>query len=264
MERVIPIPAFNDNYIWCVTDPDKKRAIIVDPGDASPVIEFLQQQGLELEAILVTHHHGDHVGGVASLLKHQSVPVYGPAKSPFPGITHPLSEGDPVSVMALDFQVIEVPGHTLDHIAYYAPEGLDWPALFCGDTLFACGCGRLFEGSPEQMQQSLAKLTALPDDTRVFCAHEYTLANLRFSRALLPDDIDLQTFQSQCQSDREQGRPTLPVTIGKEKTRNPFLRWADKEVISAAMDYAKSEGLTLSPETPASVFAVVRRCKDRF
>lgn len=264
MERVIPIPAFNDNYIWCVVDPEQQRAIVVDPGDAAPVVEFLEQNGLKLEAILITHHHGDHVGGVKKLLQYRSVPVYGPATTPFPGITQALSEGDQAQVMDLDFQVIEVPGHTLDHIAYYAPEGLPWPALFCGDTLFACGCGRLFEGSAEQMQRSLAKLAALPDATRVFCAHEYTLANLRFSRAVLPQDEQLQAFENQCQSDREAGRPTLPVTLGNEKLLNPFLRWGDNAVISAAMDYAGREGLEISPETPASVFAVVRRWKDKF
>ncbi len=264
MQNVFPIPAFNDNYIWCITSSDGRRATVVDPGDAGPVLDYLRSHNLTLEAILVTHHHGDHVGGIARLLQTWDVPVYGPATTPYHGVTQPLEDGASVTVMDVAYRVIAVPGHTLDHIAYFAAEGFAWPVLFCGDTLFACGCGRLFEGSAEQMQQSLARLAALPDDTRVFCAHEYTLANLRFARAVLPEDQQLAEFETQCKRSREAGQPTLPVTLGNEKLLNPFLRWADREVISSAMAYASSKGEALTPDSPSSVFAAVRRWKDNF
>jgi len=264
MQSVFPIPAFNDNYIWCITSADGRRATVVDPGDAGPVQAHLNAHNLTLEAILVTHHHGDHVGGISRLLKEHDVPVYGPAHTPYGGITRPLEDGGSATVMDTHYRIINVPGHTLDHIAYFADDGFPWPALFCGDTLFACGCGRLFEGSPEQMQKSLARLAALPDDTRIFCAHEYTLANLRFARAVLPEDQGLAEFEARCRRTREEGHPTLPVTLGNEKLLNPFLRWSDREVISAAMAYASSEGNALTPDSPSSVFAAVRRWKDNF
>lgn len=264
MNNIHPIPAFNDNYIWCFADSAGRSAVVVDPGDAGPVLDFLKARKLSLAAILITHHHGDHVGGVAALLRHYEAPVFGPAETPFKGVTHPLEDGASANVMGIDFQVINVPGHTLDHIAYFAPTGFPWPALFCGDTLFACGCGRLFEGTPEQMQSSLARLAELPDQTRVFCAHEYTLANLRFARTVVPGDQALADFESRCRQARQEQRPTLPVTLGNEKLLNPFLRWADNEVISAAMAYASEEGMAISAESPQSVFATIRRWKDRF
>lgn len=264
MFNVNAISAFNDNYIWCISNTDTQEAWIVDPGDASPVVAHLERERLTLRGILITHHHGDHVGGVSRLLKQWDVPVYGPRTTPYGGVTQPLDEGDTLELPGMTFQILAVPGHTLDHIAFYCSALGDTPALFCGDTLFACGCGRLFEGRPEQMQQSLAKLIALPDATRVYCAHEYTLANLRFARAVLPNDAALQAFETTCEKRRESGKPTLPVTLGNEKQLNPFLRWGDNALIQSAMEYAGNQGLELSPDQPASVFAIIRRWKDHF
>ena len=179
--QVLPVPAFKDNYIWVLRD--ERSAAVVDPGDAQPVLDYLARERLDLVAILATHHHPDHVGGVERLKRDHDVPVYGPRDEPIPQLTHPLAEGDRIAIAALgaQFEVLDVPGHTRAHIAYYGSK-----LLFCGDTLFACGCGRVFEGTPPQLHASLEKLAALPDDTLVYCAHEYTLANIRFARRSSP------------------------------------------------------------------------------
>jgi hydroxyacylglutathione hydrolase len=251
--RIEPIPAFRDNYLWAFIQG--REAFVVDPGDAAPVRAALERAGSALSAIVVTHHHPDHVGGVDELVAAFHVPVYGPRGSPYGGIDHPLVEGDRVTLFGHEFQVIAVPGHTLDHIAYWcAALGV----LFCGDTLFACGCGRLFEGTPAQMAGSLAKLAALPSDALVYCTHEYTLSNLRFARAVEPGNAALERRERACKELRERGLPTLPSTIALELATNPFLR-CDTEGVRAG---ARAR---IAPDADdVAVFAAIRAWKDSF
>ncbi len=253
MLEIVPISALKDNYIWTLRDA--KHAAVVDPGEAGPVLDYLARQQLTLVAILATHHHPDHVGGIDALLKQRMVPVFGPRKEPIPGMTHPVTEGDSVSIPELgaSFSVLDIPGHTRAHVAYY---GLD--SLFCGDTLFACGCGRLFEGTPEQMYASLQKLLALPDETKVYCGHEYTLANIQFARAVEPHNEALAAREADEQKLRAVGKPTLPSTVGREKATNPFLRCLEPAVIDSANKYLGSR-LT----DPVRVFAAIRDWKNR-
>ncbi len=180
MLSVTPIPAFSDNYIWLLRQDTSDSVCVVDPGDASPVIEWLEREGLTLGTILITHHHPDHTGGVSELIQRYSPRVIGPHNPSITGIDEPVGDGDEIRVMGRLFDVLELPGHTLDHIAFFT-AGIP-PLLFSGDVLFSAGCGRLFEGSPEQMHQSLSRLDNLPEETLVFAAHEYTLANLRFAK----------------------------------------------------------------------------------
>ncbi len=254
MLHVTAIPAFRDNYIWLMHDGH--QAAVVDPGEAGPVLDYLDAQGLTLTAILVTHHHHDHVGGIPDLTKRFSVPVHGPGEEAIPGLTDPVSKSRPLHLtgLGLDFEVIPVPGHTRGHVAYYRPN-----LLFCGDTLFGCGCGRLFEGSAEQMFNSLARLAALPGATQVYCAHEYTLANIRFALAVEPDNPALQARAEQARALREQGRPTVPSTLDLERQTNPFLRAHTPAVRAAAERHA---GHPL-PDAVA-VFAALRAWKDGF
>lgn len=264
MLSITPIPAFSDNYIWCLADAQTGKALIVDPGQAEPVAAFMAQHKLTLDTILITHHHPDHTGGVATLV-HQYAPrrVIGPAGSPFKGSADSVHPGDEVHWQDLAFEVIGVPGHTLDHISFYSSDRVnDQGILFCGDTLFVCGCGRLFEGSPGQMRDSLDRLRALPDDTAVYCAHEYTLANLRFARNWLPNDAGLAGFEAECEARRRDGQPTVPSSIGREKALNPFLRWDDASLIPVARDYARNNGLPTDNEN--SIFAAIRHGKDHF
>jgi hydroxyacylglutathione hydrolase len=249
-----PIPAFNDNYLWWLSDG--RTAAIVDPGDAAPVAHRLSQTGLQLCTILVTHHHGDHVGGVEALVQATGAHVYGPAAESIPCIRTRLAGGDRIKLFGHEFEVLEVPGHTSGHIAYYAPS---LSAVFCGDTLFAGGCGRLFEGTPAQMTASLARLAALPADTRVYCAHEYTLANLRFALAVEPGNTDLQARQHACAALRAAGTPTVPSTIGEELATNPFLRCA----VPAVRARAERESPGAGASTVAT-FAALRAWKNRF
>jgi hydroxyacylglutathione hydrolase len=234
------IAAFADNYIWAITDDQQGLAAVVDPGDAGPVLDFLQRHRLKLAAILITHHHGDHTGGIAGLkAAYQSTPmikdlrVYGPAAESIPGMTDPLHEGDALVLDGLDcaLQVIEVPGHTRGHIAFYGHHH-GAPVLFCGDTLFAAGCGRLFEGSAAQMWASLQKLAGLPEQTAVYCAHEYTLANLRFACAAYPHHREIANRLEEVKSLRDQQRITLPSTIALERTTNPFLLCANAQTFA--------------------------------
>ena len=250
--QVIPIPAFDDNYLWLLVRGDK--AAVVDPGDAIPILEYLSQHGLQLCAILCTHHHSDHVGGILKLLKHFKVPVYGPAHETIPGRTHAVTEGDKVKIpqLNLEFSVFDVPGHTAGHVAYYGAE-----RLFCGDTLFACGCGRLFEGTPAMMYASIAKLARLPDATLMYCAHEYTLDNIRFAKKVEPDNADLLAREVNDRATRAKNLPTVPTTLGLEKRTNPFMRSTVPNLIKAAEHYAAK---TLSD--PAEVFGTVRAWKD--
>ena len=222
---ISPIQAFSDNYIWLLKCG--KNAFVVDPGDAAPVIKTLKKQNLTLKGILITHHHFDHTGGVQVLKQHTGCDTWGPDTSPAGEFDHIVREGDKVQVLGTSFSVIAVPGHTLDHIAYYSELG---QALFCGDTLFVGGCGRVFEGTHNQMRVSLSKLRDLPATTQVFCAHEYTLANLKFAHMVEPNNDDLNQFLTICEAKRRRGLPTVPSTIAKELTYNPFLRWDYPEI----------------------------------
>ncbi len=261
MLTVHTITAFEDNYIWLIRHPDQPHVVIVDPGDATPVIAAITAQSLKPVAILITHHHWDHVGGIEDLLARWPMPVYGPARETIPHISQPLSENDHIHIEALaaDFQVLHVPGHTAGHVAYYHPASdVDKHGMiFVGDTLFAGGCGRLFEGTPAQMHDSLSQIAALPDDTRVYCAHEYTADNLTFARIAEPDNPALQARQQTVQQQREQGQATVPSLLGEEKATNPFLRCEQADIIRAAEGFS---GRKL--HTSAEVFAAVRHWKD--
>jgi hydroxyacylglutathione hydrolase len=252
--QVHAVPAFQDNYLWVIAEG--RRAAVVDPGDAAPVQHFLESRGLELTAILATHHHGDHVGGVAALVERWRCPVFGPAHDGVEGLDRKLAEGDRIEVtgVGIDFGVLDVPGHTAGHIAYTGSG-----AVFCGDTLFACGCGRLFEGTPAQMAHSLAKLAALPPETRVYCAHEYTLSNIRFAEAVDPHNAALAARKARDAARRSRGEPTVPSTIGEELDTNPFLRCDAPEVIASAERHA---GRRLAG--PVEVFAEIRSWKNNF
>ncbi len=255
--KLHPLPAFQDNYLWLLQDG--QRALVVDPGDAEPVLAGLRQAAARLEAILVTHHHGDHTGGVQALREATGAVVYGPAREDIPAPFTPVSGGDTVRVLGLDWQVIDVPGHTAGHIAYYCADVDGAPLLFCGDTLFSGGCGRLFEGTPAQMLDSLDRLADLPGATRVCCAHEYTVSNLRFARAVEPGNAGLIEYLSHCEDLRAQGEPTLPSTLERERQVNPFLRTRAPDVIRAAQAFNGAD-----PSDPAGVFAAIRQWKNEF
>ncbi|MBK1849724.1 hydroxyacylglutathione hydrolase [Marinobacter sp. 1-4A] len=264
MLTISAIPAFSDNYIWCLADTDTGQALIVDPGQAKPVQEYLAAQGLTLDTILVTHHHPDHVGGVKTLVQdNPDCRVTGPAESPFKGSTNLVHPGDEVIWENITFKVMGVPGHTLDHIAFFTDVEISGrPALFCGDTLFVIGCGRLFEGTPSQMMESLRSLRELPGNTAVYCAHEYTLANLRFARSWLPDDRKLEAFERQCEEKRQAGEPTVPSILEDETQLNPFLRWDDPDVVGVAKQYCAEQGLPA--DSDSDIFAAIRHGKDNF
>lgn len=253
---MLALPAFADNYIWMVHDG--QRALVVDPGDAQPVFHALQQHGLQLEAILVTHHHADHVGGVDALRDATGAMVYGPARENIPGPLHKLNQGERISALGITFDTIDVPGHTAGHIAYFAPEWEGAPLLFCGDTLFSGGCGRLFEGTPAQMLASLSALAALPGNTRVCCTHEYTLGNLKFARVVEPDNAALAQYQAECVAKRAADVPTLPSSIALELQINPFLRTRYAAIQQAA------QAFDASTCDEASVLGALRTWKNQF
>lgn len=255
------MPAFADNYIWLLHDG--QHAWVVDPGDAAPVLTVLQAHGLRLAGILVTHHHADHVGGLAALRQHLHGPVYGPAREHIPGPYTGLGEGDCVDVLGLRLQVMDVPGHTAGHIAFVELGNSVNPLLFCGDTLFSAGCGRLFEGTPAQMSHSLAKFAALPAATQVCCTHEYTLSNLKFAAAVEPANRDVIEHTQRCVALRAAGRPTLPSNIDLEKRINPFLRCSELAVVAAAHARRKNGDHNIAPESVA-VLAELREWKNRF
>ncbi len=254
MMQVHAVPAFQDNYLWVFENG--RQAAVVDPGDASPIEAFLERHALTLTAILATHHHGDHVGGVEAMAAHWKCPVYGPAGEDIPAITRPLAEGDRVELpaFAASFGVLDVPGHTAGHIAYVG-DGV----AFVGDTLFACGCGRLFEGTAAQLHDSLGKLARLPGATRAYCAHVYTMANIRFALAVEPGNARLRERREQDQARRDRGEPTVPSTIEEERATNPFLRVGEPEVAASA---ERRAGRVLA--TPVEVFAALRAWKNDF
>ena len=255
MIQISALPAFTDNYIWLLQDHRSQRCAVVDPGDAAPVLAWLEQHpGWVLSDILVTHHHHDHVGGVERLKQHSGATVYGPAQEKIPGRDVALDDAQRISVLGWEFQVMAVPGHTLGHIAYYH-HGL----LFCGDTLFAAGCGRLFEGTPEQMHQSLGRLAALPEDTLIYCTHEYTLSNLRFAQAVEPANPEIAQRLEKVTQLREHGRMTLPSTLALEKLTNPFLRTGETSVKQKVDERTGSDNPSQS-----AVFAALRAWKDKF
>ncbi|WP_160153898.1 hydroxyacylglutathione hydrolase [Microbulbifer sp. ALW1] len=264
MITIHPIPAFSDNYIWHLQqsgeissetgNENAQQNWVIDPGDAAPVMAALGDS--PLTGILLTHHHFDHTGGVEALKKAFDCPVYGPGS--IAGVTHPLNDGDTLDLMGCHWDVIAVPGHTLDHIALVLRDGAI-THLFCGDTLFAAGCGRLFEGTPEQMHHSLSKLAALPPETRVYCAHEYTLSNLKFAAAADPANTEVTERQVAAQAIRQRGLPTLPSTIALELATNPFLRTSADAVRTQAIAHGAGEA-----PSAVEIFATLRHWKDNF
>jgi hydroxyacylglutathione hydrolase len=258
---IYPIRAFRDNYIWALHDG--QHCVVVDPGDAAPVLAYLSQQQLTLSAILITHHHPDHVGGLEALVRlAPDIAVYGPASERINGLTDTLREGDTVELEALgaQFKVLDVPGHTAGHIAYFCAalkQPNATPVLFCGDTLFSCGCGRLFEGTPAQMLDSLSKFRALPGHTQVYCTHEYTLSNMRFARAVDPNNAALIAREAAAIALRDKDIPTVPFLLEDDAAINPFLRWDAPVVIAAAKSRGAAEG-------DVATFAAIREWKNSF
>jgi hydroxyacylglutathione hydrolase len=251
---VYPVRAFQDNYVWTLRLGN--NAAVVDPGEAGPVLAYLRAHKLNLTAILNTHHHADHVGGNAELLEHYPVPVYGPYDDRIPTVSERVREGDKFTLpgFKLDLQVFEIPAHTRSHIAFFG-GGM----VFSGDTLFACGCGRLFEGTPAQMHASLAKLAQLPGSTRVYCGHEYTLSNIKFGRAVEADNAELATWEKEAGALRAKDEPTLPSTLERELKGNPFMRCDEPAVVAAASRHA---GRALTD--PVSVLGALREWKNNF
>lgn len=255
--NLLALPAFSDNYIWLLHDGH--AAIVVDPGDATPVVQTLQARHLRLSAILVTHHHVDHIGGIETLRPYLNGPVFAPSDQHIPGVVTPVVNGEYLSLLGHTFHVLAVPGHTLDHLAFVQPPTATAPGrLFCGDTLFSAGCGRLFEGTPAQMFASLARLAQLPRETQVCCAHEYTLSNLHFAAAVEPKNHRIAAWIQQCTTLRETGQPTLPSNIGTELDVNPYLRCTEPDVIAAALHHGATDA------SPVAVFTALREWKNRF
>jgi hydroxyacylglutathione hydrolase len=252
--EIYGLPAFEDNYIWCLRQGE--TIAVVDPGDAKPVLEHLAASGRQLSAILITHHHRDHTDGIAALRNRYPVPVFAPAAESIAGTTDAVAGGQRIRVptINIEFDVIDVAGHTRGHVAYYH-RGV----LFCGDTLFACGCGKLFEGSAEQLHAALNKLSALPKATMVYCAHEYTASGIRFATAVEPNNVALPDRAAAVQRCLAAGKPTVPFSLADELATNPFLRCSQPEVVDAATRHA---GHLLASET--EVFAALRRWRDRF
>lgn len=258
--NIIQVPAFDDNYLWLLHRQNSPRAYVVDPGDATATNQALTQHGLELAGILLTHHHWDHTNGVAELSAQHKVPVYGPLSEKIQGVSHTLKDQQTLNLEdGIIAEILAVPGHTLDHIAYLIADPQQAPVLFCGDTLFSAGCGRMFEGTPEQMHRSLSTLGSLSKDTQVFCAHEYTMANLAFASAVEPNNTDITARAQEVQSLRQQGLSSIPSNIATERLTNPFLRCEHADVITAATQHGN-----LKQPSSTQVFAELRLWKDSF
>ncbi|MEP8914797.1 hydroxyacylglutathione hydrolase [Enterobacter mori] len=250
--NLISIPAFQDNYIWVLVDDDR-RCIIVDPGESAPVLQAIEENGWHPQAILLTHHHNDHVGGVPDLVAaFPHLVVYGPAETQDKGTTQVVEEGENILILGYEFSVFATPGHTSGHLCFYSK-----PNLFCGDTLFSGGCGRLFEGTPAQMYQSLQKINALPDDTLICCAHEYTLGNMKFAASILPDDLSILDYYQKVKELRAKNQKTLPVILKNEREINLFLRTDDIDLINKINQETKLQ-------QPEQRFAWLRSKKDNF
>lgn len=254
MINIRPIPIYQDNYVWIIQSGDTYW--VVDPGDGEPVIAFFDAMQQSPSGILITHRHWDHVTGVAPLVKRFQVPVFGPDSPDVPCVSHPLGEGDVLKLGSVQVEVLALPGHTQDHIGFYLPQE---HRLFCGDTLFSSGCGRLFDGSMEQLFHSLQRLKALPVDTQVYCTHEYTLANIEFALAVEPDNAELKSKQAACKALRAKGEPTLPTTIGSELATNPFLRTACASVQKTLAEHGKAP-----PADELFTFRTLREWKNRY
>ena len=254
--ELLPIPAFDDNYLWLLHDG--RQALVVDPGDEQPVLQTLQALSLQLVGILVTHHHGDHTGGVAELREASSAQVYGPHHERMPEPLQRVGQGDHFELLGCQFKVLEVPGHTKGHIAYVATVPGQAPILFCGDTLFSAGCGRLFEGTPAQMLASLNKLGQLAGNTRVCCAHEYTTSNLKFACAVEPANRELMAYAQEVQALRAQDKPSLPSSIAREQAINPFMRTHLASVQDAIRAYDPKA------KSPDEIFGALRSWKNQF
>ena len=255
MLEITPLPAFGDNYIWMLRNTGKKKVIAVDPGEAAQISNLMQESGFELAAVLLTHHHYDHTGGVSELLEQNpELPVYGPQIENIPGVNHPVCGGDRVEVDGMDirFQVLDIPGHTAGHVAYYG-EGV----LFPGDTLFSVGCGRIFEGTHEQMVDALKQLADLPQETLIYCGHEYTLDNIGFAKWVEPENELVRSWEKRSRKMRAAGEATIPVQLRDELAINPFLRLSVPEVVAAAEKFA---GHSLPDEV--GVFTAIRQWKD--
>ncbi|MCZ2722786.1 hydroxyacylglutathione hydrolase [Marinomonas sp. 15G1-11] len=255
---ILPLPAFNDNYIWAILQKSKDLVWVVDPGDAEVVVHFLQQQQKSLAGILITHHHFDHTGGVKQLKAQFNCPVYGPHHLS-PLVTHPVAEGDSVTIFERSFTVFETPAHTLDHLCYFSMSDEE-PILFSGDTLFRGGCGRLMEGNAQQMLAAMNRFKLLPDQTLVYCTHEYTLSNYQFALSVDPDNLQLIKASEQCQVTRQQGNPTLPSSIALEKACNPFMRSNQKKLVTLAARQIQ-EPMAIEEDKQ---FSQVRRAKDAY
>lgn len=250
--NLISIPAFQDNYIWVLVDDDR-RCIIVDPGESAPVLQAIEENGWHPQAILLTHHHNDHVGGVPDLVAaFPHLVVYGPAETQDKGTTQVVEEGENILILGYEFSVFATPGHTSGHLCFYSK-----PYIFCGDTLFSGGCGRLFEGTPAQMYQSLQKINALPDDTLICCAHEYTLGNMKFAASILPDDLAILDYYLKVKELRAKNQKTLPVILKNEREINLFLRTDDIDLINKINQETKLQ-------QPEQRFAWLRSKKDNF
>lgn len=255
MLEITPIPAFGDNYIWMLRNPGQRKVAVVDPGEGAPVVSKLQEKGLELSAVLLTHHHYDHTGGVAELLNQfPEIAVYGPLTEDIPGVNHPVSDNETIELDGIQggFLTMEIPGHTAGHVAYYG-EG----ALFAGDTLFSVGCGRVFEGTHHQMAEALQRLLSLPPETLLYCGHEYTLDNIGFAKWVEPENPHVLEREKESRRLRAAGEATIPTTLAQEATFNPFLRLDVPEVIAAAEKFA---GHPLT--NPLEIFTAIRQWKD--